>query len=230
MKCIRSLQHDPASLHGTNEKIYILPDIFVKKHQGKWKAIANPSSFPKINIHFAYAKVVEESNKSSITENVAQKLQEAKWLVKNLTQRKDTILHVAQEIVRLQQNFFDFGPIAMRPLVLREIAENLDLHESTISRITTQKFLTCLQGTFEFKYFFSSQVQTLTGGNISSTAIQELILQIIKSENPKKPLSDSAIEKLMSEKGFVVARRTIAKYRDILKIAPVHLRKKSSII
>jgi RNA polymerase sigma-54 factor len=230
MKCIRSLQHDPASLHGTNEKFYILPDIFVKKHQGKWKAIANPSSFPKINIHFAYAKVVEESNKSSITENVAQKLQEAKWLVKNLTQRKDTILHVAQEIVRLQQNFFDFGPIAMRPLVLREIAENLDLHESTISRITTQKFLTCLQGTFEFKYFFSSQVQTLTGGNISSTAIQELILQIIKSENPKKPLSDSAIEKLMSEKGFVVARRTIAKYRDILKIAPVHLRKKSSLI
>ncbi len=230
MKCIRSLQHDPASKHETNEKIYILPDIFVKKHQGKWKAIANPSSFPKINIHSAYAKVIDESTKSSVTESVVQKLQEAKWLVKNLNQRNDTILNVAQEIVRLQQNFFDYGPIAMRPLVLREIAESLDLHESTISRITTQKFLTCLQGTFEFKYFFSSQVQTHTGGNISSTAIQELILQIVKSENPKKPLSDSAIEKLMSEKGFVVARRTIAKYRDILKIAPVHLRKKGSMI
>jgi RNA polymerase sigma-54 factor len=229
MKCIRSLQHDPSSQYEAHEKIYILPDIFVKKHQGKWKAIANPSSFPKINIHSAYAKVIEESNKSSISENVAQKLQEAKWLVKNLHQRNDTILNVAQEIVRHQQNFFEYGPIAMRPLVLREIAENLNLHESTISRITTQKFLNCLQGTFEFKYFFSSQVQTHTGGNISSTAIQELISQIIQSENPKKPLSDSVIEKLLSEKGFVVARRTVAKYRDILKIEPVHLRKKSNL-
>jgi RNA polymerase sigma-54 factor len=117
----------------------------------------------------------------------------------------------------------------MRPLVLREIAENLNLHESTISRITTQKFLNCLQGTYEFKYFFSSQVQTHTGGNISSIAIQELILQIVQSENPKKPLSDSVIEKLLSEKGFVVARRTVAKYRDILRIEPVHLRKKSKL-
>jgi RNA polymerase sigma-54 factor len=226
LKCIRSLQHTPASAYEGNEKTYVLPDIFVKKYQGRWKAFANPSSFPKINIHSAYAKVIEESNKSSVSENVTQKLQEARWLVKNLNQRNDTILNVAQEIVRLQQNFFDYGPIAMRPLVLREIAEKLELHESTISRITTQKFLSCLQGTYEFKYFFSSQVQTLTGGNISSTAIQELILQLVKAEDPKKPLSDSSIEKLLSEKGFVVARRTIAKYRDILKIAPVHLRKK----
>ena len=140
-------------------------------------------------------------------------------------QRNTTIFNVAKEIVTLQQNFFEYGPIAMRPLVLRDIAERLELHESTISRVTTQKYLTCPLGTFEFKYFFSSQVQTQTGGNISSTAVQALILQLIKDENPLKPLSDSVIVKLMSEKGFVVARRTIAKYRDILKIDPIHLRK-----
>jgi RNA polymerase sigma-54 factor len=225
MKLIRSLRHDPARQIEDSNESYITPDIVVKKHQGKWQAIANPASFPKISLHTEYAKIIDQSKKSTLSEHVSQKLQEARWLVKNLTQRNTTIFNVAKEIVTHQQNFFEYGPIAMRPLVLREIAERLELHESTISRVTTQKYLTCLQGTFEFKYFFNSQVQTHTGGNISSTAVQALILQIVQAENPHKPLSDSTIVKLLSEKGFVVARRTIAKYRDILKIPPVHLRK-----
>ena len=228
LKLIRTLRHNPVSHIENSQENLLTPDIIVKKHQGKWHAIANPAAFPKINLHTEYANIIDATRKSNLSEHVSQKLQEARWLVKNIMQRNTTIFNVAKEIVSLQQNFFEYGPIAMRPLVLREIAERLELHESTISRVTTQKYLTCLQGTFEFKHFFSSQVQTHTGGNISSTAVQTLILQLIQAENPKKPLSDSVIVKLLSEKGFVVARRTIAKYRDILKIAPVHLRKQAN--
>jgi RNA polymerase sigma-54 factor len=225
IKLIRSLRHNPVSHFESVTQTILTPDIVVKKQQNKWHAIANPAAFPKINLHTEYAKIISESSKSHVSEEISQKLQEARWFVKNIMQRNTTIFNVAKEIVTLQQNFFEYGPIAMRPLVLRDIAERLELHESTISRVTTQKYLTCPLGTFEFKYFFSSQVQTQTGGNISSTAVQALILQLIQDENPVKPLSDNVIVKLMSEKGFVVARRTIAKYRDILKIDPVHLRK-----
>jgi RNA polymerase sigma-54 factor len=228
IKLIKTLRHDPVSHFEETPQSVLTPEIVVKKYQGKWQAIANPLAFPKISLHSMYANIIDESKKSSLSEDISQKLQEARWLVKNITQRNTTILNVAKEIVAFQQNFFDYGAIAMRPLVLREISERLELHESTISRVTTQKYLTCLQGTFEFKYFFSSQVQAETGGNISSTAIQALLLQLVQSENPKKPLSDSSIVKFMGEKGFIVARRTIAKYRESLKIPPVHHRKKDN--
>jgi RNA polymerase sigma-54 factor len=150
---------------------------------------------------------------------------EASWLVKNIAQREETIQRVAQAIVERQQQFFSMGAIGMKPLVLREIAEELEMHESTISRVTTQKYLACPLGIFEFKYFFSSQVSTEKGGGISSTAIQALIKKIVEEESASKPISDTQIAQLLSEQGYIIARRTVAKYRDILRIPPVHLRK-----
>ena len=230
LKLIRSFKHNPVEHLETTSDPLLTPDIVIKKSQGKWQALPNPAAFPKISLHQEYSKIIEASKKSSVSEGIAQKLQEARWLVKNIVQRNETILQVANEIVKMQQNFFEYGPIGMRPMVLREIAERLELHESTISRVTTQKYLTCLQGTFEFKYFFGSQVQTETGGTVSSTAIRTLIAQMVGAENPKKPLSDSKIVQLMADQGFIVARRTIAKYRDSLKILPVHLRKANALV
>jgi RNA polymerase sigma-54 factor len=152
-------------------------------------------------------------------------LQEARWLIKNIQQRFDTILRVAQAIVDRQRQFFDHGEVAMRPLVLREIADILGLHESTVSRVTTQKYMATPRGIFELKYFFGSHVATETGGACSATAIRALIKQLIGSEEPKKPLSDSQISEVLGQQGIVVARRTIAKYREALNIPPVNLRK-----
>ena len=150
---------------------------------------------------------------------------EASWLVKNIIQREETILKVAKEIVARQQKFFAIGALGMRPLVLREIAEAVGMHESTISRVTTQKYLSCPLGIFEFKYFFSSQLGSEQGGSVSSTAIQALIKQIIAEESNKKPISDSSIASLLAIQGYVIARRTVAKYREALRIPAVHLRK-----
>ena len=229
LKLIQSLKHNPVEGIETVSQPILVPDIVIKKHQGAWRAIPNTASFPTINIHSEYAKIIEGSKKSTLPEGIAQKLQEARWMVKNLQQRNDTILKVANEIVKLQQNFFEFGPVAIRPLVLKDIAEILELHESTISRVSTQKYLSCRQGTFEFKYFFSSQVQTKTGGSISSTAIKTLMSQIIEAEDALTPLSDTDLVNMMSNQGIVVARRTIAEYRDILQIPPVHLRKRKLV-
>jgi RNA polymerase sigma-54 factor len=159
-------------------------------------------------------------------DGLQQKLQEARWLVKNVLQRSDTILKVAKAIVDRQQNFFNHGPIAMRPLVLREIADTIGMHESTVSRVTTQKYMTTPAGCFEFKYFFGSQISTDTGGSVSSTAIKTLIKQAVGEENKEKPLSDTQIVDLLASKGLLVARRTIAKYRESLRIPAVHLRRK----
>ena len=179
---------------------------------------------PKLRINRIYADILARHRDAS-TQQLAGQLQEAKWLIRNVQQRFDTILRVTQAIVDRQHHFFEHGEVAMRPLVLREIADILDLHESTISRVTSQKFMLSPRGTFELKYFFGSHVGTDTGGAASSTAIRALIKQLIANENRRKPLTDSKISAILSEQGLVVARRTVAKYRDSLQIPPVNLRK-----
>jgi RNA polymerase sigma-54 factor len=189
-----------------------------------WVAALNPDAMPKLRINRMYAEILQNRLHSAGGQMFNQ-LQEARWLIKNVQQRFDTILRVAQAIVDRQRHFFDHGEVAMRPLVLREIAATLDLHESTVSRVTTQKFMATPRGIFELKYFFGSHVATDTGGACSATAIRALLKQLVSAENCKRPLSDSKIARILSEQGIVVARRTIAKYRELLHIPPVSLRK-----
>jgi RNA polymerase sigma-54 factor len=174
-----------------------------------------------------YANILQRHRGSGNTSmaSLSTQLQEAKWLIKNVQQRFDTILRVSQAIVDRQRGFLDHGEVAMRPLTLREIAETVNLHESTISRVTTQKYLASPRGIFELKYFFGSHVATDTGGAASSTAIRALIKQLVSAEDGKKPLSDSRLAEILGEQGIVVARRTVAKYRELLNIPPVNLRK-----
>ena len=180
---------------------------------------------PKLKINRLYADILQGQRGNGAAGGLAGQLQEAKWLIKNVQQRFDTILRVSQAIVDRQRQFFDYGEVAMRPLTLREIAEQLGLHESTISRVTTQKFMATPRGIFELKYFFGSHVATETGGACSATAIRALIRQLVGAEDGKRPLSDSKIAEILGQQGIVVARRTIAKYREALNIPPVNLRK-----
>jgi len=223
-KLITSLNPRPGREYSGGEARFIIPDVVVKKVKGQWTAALNPDAMPKLRINRLYADILSR-NRNSGGQQLSSQLQEAKWLIKNVQQRFDTILRVAQAIVGRQRHFFDHGEVAMRPLVLREIAEALDLHESTISRVTTQKFMHTPRGIFELKYFFGSHVTTETGGAASSTAILALIKQLVSAENSRKPLSDSQISEILSQQGIVVARRTVAKYRESLQILPVNLRK-----
>ena len=201
-----------------------MPDVAVRKSKGVWVASLNSEAMPKLRINRMYADILQ-SNKNNSGGQLSQQLQEARWLIKNVQQRFETILRVSQAIVDRQRHFFEHGEVAMRPLVLREIAEVLGLHESTVSRVTTQKFMLTPRGIFELKYFFGSHVATATGGACSATAIRALIKQLIAAENPHKPLSDSRIAEILGQQGIVVARRTIAKYRESQHIPPVNLRK-----
>jgi len=201
-----------------------VPDVLVRRVRGNWEASLNPEVMPKLRINDMYAQILKR-NRSGGGSGLSAQLQEARWLVKNVQQRFETIQRVAQAVVDRQKAFFTHGAVAMRPLVLREIAEELSLHESTISRVTTQKFMHTPFGTFEIKYFFGSHVATDTGGTASSTAIRAVIKQLISEEDPRQPLSDSRIAELLGEQGIVVARRTVAKYREALQIAPVSQRK-----
>jgi len=223
---IKSLRHNPIEEFNESVDSTLIPDVIIKKNKGVWVAVSNPDATPRISIHEEYAKVIRENKGRDGIEGINQKLQEARWLVKNVLQRSETILKVAKAIVDRQQNFFNHGEIAMRPLVLREIADTIGMHESTVSRVTTQKYMATPMGCFEFKYFFGSQVSTDNGGSVSSTAIRALIKQLVEEENPLKPLSDTQIVDLLAQKSFVVARRTIAKYRESLRIPAVHLRRK----
>ncbi|WP_042299432.1 RNA polymerase factor sigma-54 [Paraburkholderia kururiensis] len=222
---IRSLEPFPGAAYGKAEADYVVPDVIVKKTAQGWHAELNPEVVPKLRINHLYANILRNNRGDPGSGSLRQQLQEARWLIKNIQQRFETILRVAQAIVERQKNFFVHGEIAMRPLVLREIADTLGLHESTVSRVTTGKYMLTPFGTLEFKYFFGSHVSTDTGGAASSTAIRALIKQLIGAENPKSPLSDSRIAELLAEQGFVVARRTVAKYREALKIPAVNLRK-----
>jgi RNA polymerase sigma-54 factor len=221
---ITNLNPRPAANFSGGETRYIVPDVVVRKIKGLWVAALNPEAMPKLRINRMYADILHRNRDASF-QQLAGQLQEAKWLIKNVQQRFDTILRVSQAIVDRQRHFFEHGEVAMRPLVLREIAETLGLHESTVSRVTTQKFMLTPRGIFELKYFFGSHVTTETGGACSATAIRALIKQLVGEEDRKKPLSDSQISEILGKQGIVVARRTIAKYRESLQILPVNLRK-----
>jgi RNA polymerase sigma-54 factor len=221
---IQSLNPHPGSEYAATETRYIVPDVIVKKVKNAWVASLNPDAMPKLRINRMYAEILQNKQHSASGQMSGQ-LQEARWLIKNVQQRFETILRVAQAIVERQRHFLDHGEVAMRPLVLREIAETLGLHESTVSRVTTQKFMATPRGIFELKYFFGSHVATETGGACSATAIRALLKQLVQAEDCKRPLSDSKIAQILSEQGIVVARRTIAKYRESLHIPPVSLRK-----
>lgn len=218
---IRSLNPRPGAQYAATDTRYITPDVVVRKLRGQWTASINGEAYPRLRINRLYADILSRQRGSGL----AGQLQEARWLIKNVQQRFDTILRVAQAIVERQRQFFEHGEVAMRPLVLREIADILGLHESTISRVTTQKYMATPRGIFELKYFFGSHVATDTGGACSATAIRALIKQLISAEDAKKPLSDSQLSEILGQQGIVVARRTIAKYREALNIPPVNLRK-----
>ncbi|HEU0290337.1 MAG TPA: RNA polymerase factor sigma-54 [Burkholderiales bacterium] len=223
-KLITGLNPKPGRNFFTEETRYVVPDVIVKKVKGVWIASLNPDAMPKLRINRLYAEILQR-NRNAGSQQLTSQLQEAKWLIKNVQQRFDTILRVSQSIVDRQRHFFEHGEVAMRPLVLREIAETLDLHESTVSRVTTQKFMHTPRGIFELKYFFGSHVTTEAGGSASSTAIRALIKQLVAAENARKPLSDGHISEILSQQGIMVARRTVAKYRESMQILPVNLRK-----
>ena len=221
MAMIRGLDPRPGARYAPMDTRYITPDVIVRKVRGKWVASVNGDAFPRLRVNRLYAEILSRQRGSGL----AGQLQEARWLIKNVQQRFDTIQRVTQAIVDRQRQFFEHGEVAMRPLVLREIAEILSLHESTISRVTSQKYMATPRGIFELKYFFGSHVATEAGGACSATAIRALIKQMVAAENPQKPLSDSQISDILGQQGIVVARRTIAKYREALSIPPTNLRK-----
>jgi len=222
---IRGLNPHPGVGFASAAAEYVVPDIFVRRVRNRWVAQLNAEVMPRLRVNQAYAAIVKRDKGSEGHAPWSQRLQEARWLIRNIQQRFDTILRVSQAIVDRQHNFFSHGEIAMRPLVLREIADTVSLHESTISRVTSNKFMATPLGVFELKFFFGSHVATDSGGAASSTAIRALIKQLVSAEDPKNPLSDSRIAELLGEQGIVVARRTVAKYRESLRIAPVAMRK-----
>jgi RNA polymerase sigma-54 factor len=219
---IKQCDPHPGLAFASDVSDYVVPDVIVKRTKSGWQVVLNHDVMPRLRVNAVYANILKQSKGEG---SLTSQLQEAKWLIKNMRQRFDTILRVAQAIVDRQKNFFSHGAVAMRPLVLREIADTLGLHESTISRVTTQKYMLTPHGMFELKYFFGSHVATEAGGEASSTAIRALIKQLIGAEDPKIPFSDSKIAEMLAEQGMVVARRTVAKYREALRIPPVNLRK-----
>jgi RNA polymerase sigma-54 factor len=224
-KLVTSLNPRPGSAYSLiGSEHYIQHEVIIKKVKGVWIASLNDGVIPKLKINQLYANILKR-NRDSSSQYLQSQMQEAKWMIKNIQQRFSTILRVSQAIVDRQRNFLEYGEVAMRPLVLREIADELGLHESTISRVTTNKYMLTPRGIFELKYFFGSSVSTDSGGTCSATAIRALIKKLVDQENQKKPYSDNQITELLAKQGIVVARRTIAKYRESLNISPASLRK-----
>ena len=221
---ILSCEPKPGRPFTRSEGAVVVPDVIVQKTTRGWKVVLNPDVMPKLRINDLYAQAIK-GNRGNGASPLAARLQEARWFVKNVQQRFDTIVRVSQAIVERQKAFFTHGEIAMRPLVLREIADELGLHESTISRVTTAKYMATPLGTFELKYFFGSALATEAGGNASSTAVRALIKQLVAVEPADKPLSDHQLSAMLAEQGITVARRTVAKYREALRIAPANLRR-----
>jgi RNA polymerase sigma-54 factor len=222
---IKGCEPKPGRPFAQVESNAIVPDVIVRKSGRGLQVVLNPDVMPKLRINDLYAQAVRGTRGSNGQPGLGSRLQEARWFMKNIQQRFDTILRVSKAIVERQKNFFSHGAIAMKPLVLREIADELGLHESTISRVTTAKYMATIHGTFELKYFFGSSLNTDAGGNASSTAVRALIQQLVGAEDPNHPLSDSQLSQMLEEQGIQVARRTVAKYREALKIAPASLRK-----
>ncbi len=226
MRLIRSLDPHPGDRISPTETTYVEPDVFVRKLNGRWRVTLNPDTAPKLRVNADYASLVRRADSSADNVTLKDHLQEARWFIKSLHSRNETLLKVARNIVELQQDFFEHGDEAMKPLVLRTIAEALDMHESTISRVTSRKYMHTPSGTLEFKYFFSSHVGTSDGGESSATAIRAMIRKLIAAEEAAKPLSDNRIATQLSEQGIKVARRTVAKYREAMAILPSNERKR----
>ena len=226
IRLIRSLNPRPGSLVADAEPQYVEPDVFVSKRGDSWRVELNPEATPRLRVNADYAALIRRADNSLDNQFLKNHLQEARWFIKSLKSRNETLLRVATKIVEFQRGFLEHGDVAMRPLVLRDIADALGMHESTISRVTTQKYMHTPRGTLEFKYFFSSHVSTAAGGEASATAIRALIRQLVAAERPDKPLSDSKIAEILGEQGIEVARRTIAKYREAMAIPPSNERKR----
>ncbi|MDO6524168.1 RNA polymerase factor sigma-54 [Motilimonas sp. 1_MG-2023] len=225
MRLIHTLEPRPGNAIVEMDAQYIVPDVSVQKKSGRWVVELNPDCMPKIRVNDQYASFAKQTKNTDDSQFIRSHLQEAKWFIKSLESRNDTLLKVANCIVQHQVAFFEYGDEAMKPMVLNDVAEAVEMHESTISRVTTQKFMHTPRGIFELKYFFSSHVATESGGECSSTAIRALIKKLVAAETPAKPLSDSKITQLLADQGIKVARRTIAKYRESLNIPPSNQRK-----
>jgi RNA polymerase sigma-54 factor len=223
---IQTLDPNPGETAVPDDVEYVVPDVFVTKKNGRWTVELNPDIAPKLRINSDYASLIKRADSSADNTFLRDNLQEARWFLKSLYSRNETLMKVASKIVEHQRNFLEYGEEAMKPLILHDIAEDVEMHESTISRVTTQKYMHTPRGIFELKYFFSSHVATTSGGECSSTAIRALIKKLVAAENPRKPLSDNKITLLLEEQGIKVARRTIAKYRDTLFIPPSNERKR----
>ena len=225
MQLIQSLEPRPGNVIDQTEGLYVIPDVLVKKKNNQWVVELNPDIVPRLKVNTAYSNLSTGNRNSSDGQFIRTHVQEAKWFIKSLESRNETLLKVTKRIVQRQIDFFEYGDEAMKPMVLNDIAEEVEMHESTISRVTTQKFMHTPRGIFELKFFFSSHVSTDTGGECSSTAIRALIKKLVAAENAIKPLSDSKIADLLADQGIKVARRTIAKYREALSIPPSNQRK-----
>jgi RNA polymerase sigma-54 factor len=223
---VRSLDPRPGEAIAVKVSEYIVPDVFVAKVGGGWRVELNPDISPRLRVNPFYSGLIKRADNSKDNTSMKEHLQEARWFIKSLHSRNDTLLRVAKSIIEKQTEFLEHGAIAMKPMVLRDIAEELELHESTISRVTTQKYMHLPNGVIEFKYFFSSHVSTAGGGECSAIAIRAFIKELVSNENPVKPLSDNKMAELLKEKGINVARRTIAKYREASSIPSSSQRKR----
>ncbi len=226
IRLIQTLNPRPGAHISASTPEYITPDVLVRKFKGTWRVELNPEAAPRLRVNASYARLIKQVNNASDSTTLKNHLQEARWFIKSLQSRNETLLKVATAIVEHQRGFLEQGEVAMKALVLHHIAEELGMHESTISRVTTRKYMHTPRGVFELKYFFSSHVGTASGGECSSTAIRALIKRMIAEENPAKPLSDSKIATELSEQGINVARRTVAKYREAMAIPPSNERKR----
>lgn len=226
LRIIQNLNPKPGNLIHQDITEYIIPDLTVKKINNEWNVVLNQNVLPHLSINNHYAALIQRADNSADNQFLKNNLQEARWFLKSIQSRQETLLKVAMCIMEYQQGFLEFGEEAMKPLILNDVASALDMHESTISRVTTQKFIHTPRGVFELKYFFSSHVNTNAGDECSSTAIRAVIKKLIAAENRKKPLSDSKITLILEEQGVQVARRTVAKYREAMGIAPSNERKK----
>ncbi len=226
IRFIQTLNPKPGSIISQSSPQYVVPDVYVAKKNGRWNVSLNAEAAPKLRINSTYASYIQRGKQSDDNTFLKNNMQEARWFLKSLQSRNETLMRVATSIVEHQRTFLDYGEEGMKPLVLREIADELELHESTISRVTTQKFMHTPRGVFEFKYFFSSHVGTSDGGECSATAIRAMIKKLIESEEPRKPMSDNKIASLLVDQGINVARRTVAKYREAMMIPPSNERKR----
>jgi RNA polymerase sigma-54 factor len=226
LQLIRSLNPRPGEAFNSNDIDYIVPDAYVEKIKGRWQVQLNDSNMPRLRINDSYSALIKRSDTSNENQFLKDNLAEARWFLRSIESRNETLMRVAMTIVDLQQGFLDYGPVAMKPMVLSDIASKLELHESTISRVTTSKYLATPQGIYELKYFFSSHVGTSGGGECSSTAVCAILKEMIGAEQPTKPLSDNKLTSLLEEQGIQVARRTVAKYRESMGIPSSSQRKR----